>query len=400
MVAVTRHVVSATAAVVLSLALSGGYAAGRVADARVTGGRLPTRILPPAVLAEFLPPQAQRRRPANAQARASIAEALLGDPLNPRLFNLWYVSQSDCRGEVPPAALARDARLLKRLGWRHTPALQNLLIREIVREDVPAMLDTVDALLRRQELTGPSIAVIEAAEQVPEGRRLVLQRLRAGVPWRDAVLVGGGNNRTAAFQTGRLATLRGLIAGGQRLERGYLEGFVAALVAAGRAREASDLWSSFAGPPPRGSLLRDPDFTKARRLGDVAGSPTAFEWTLSSGIGYSAIAAGAGQGLAIDWGGRGAPLFASQTIVPRGALPKTLVIDSDPSARLDVAMRPTLSCGGRELVYRFAGRQGGRFRFVLDGGNLPCSAPTFAIGGAPDTGLRSVNLAIRNVSLS
>lgn len=378
----------------MSLLLTAAYGSSRITAAQVLVG-LPANIQPPEALAALLPDQGTRSAPITAQQRQRLVKALVHDPISQPLYNLWYVAQTN-QGGTSPGMLATEAKLLQRLGWRNTPALRNLLLGDLAREDLVGIMDKADALLRRQKLTGAAIAIVEAYEQFPAGRKIVLNKLLAGVPWREPLLMNGGNNRLPGFQTGQLAVLRDMVRAGSPLRRSDIESFTRALVESDRVADAAQLWTLYAGPPPAESRLRDGDFVQARKLANASGNPVPFEWTLASGIGYSTIPTKA-QGLSIDWNGQSAPLFASQRLAPATTLPRTLTLQSD-SPKVSASLRFTLSCADRELAFLPAGN-GTVQRFALETGDLNCAAPTFSILGQPDKGSQSVNLSLRRLVL-
>lgn len=390
-----RRIVVAGGAALLSVGLTASYAAHRVAYAQ-TMATAPAHASPPAAMLALLGQAEPPVVPTTPALRRRVATLLMRDPISQSAYNLWYVAELTRPG-VAPQTLATDANLLGRLGWRDTAALQNLIFRKLVTDDPEGLMDLVDALLRRQKLVPQSMALMEAVEQFPQSRRFLLRKLLSNVPWRDALLMDGANNRTPAFQTGRIQTLLALRRAGQRFQRSDVDSFVGALVASGRTAEAARLWTLYAGTPPPGSALRDPNFAAARLLADQAGAPGPFEWTFASGIGFSATPT-RDEGLAIDWDGQGAPLFASQTIAPAGGLPRTLVVQSG-TGRLDDVLRFTLSCGGSELEFLPGTVSGDTQRFTLEPGSLDCAAPVFAISGRPDIGSRSVDVALRQVLL-
>lgn len=398
MASVTR-IVATMGATALSLLLTVTYGSSRTTAAQVLVG-LPAAVQPPEALAALLPDQGTRPRPTTLQQRQRLTKALIHEPINQSLYNLWYVAQTNQRG-TSPRELAAQAKLLQRLGWRNTLALRNLLLEDIAHEDLVGIMDKADALLRRQKLTAIAIAIVEAYEQFPAGQKIVLDKLLAGVPWREPLLMNGGNNRLPAFQTGQLAVLRGMVRAGTPLRRSDIESFTRALVESGRVADAAQLWTLYAGPPPAQSRLRDADFAQARKLADISGNAVPFEWTLASGIGYSTIPTGA-QGLTIDWNGQSAPLFASQRLAPATTLPRTLTLQSD-DLKVSASLRFTLSCGDRELAFLPVGDgptvDGKVQRFALEAGDLTCGAPTFSILGQPDTGSQSVNLSLRRIVL-
>lgn len=378
----------------MSLLLTVAYGSSRTTAAQVLVG-LPSAVQPPEALAALLPAQGTRPRPITPQQRQRLAKALVHDPINQSLYNLWYVAQTNQRG-TSPRELAAQAKLLQRLGWRNTLTLRNLLLEDIAHEDLVGIMDKADALLRRQKLTAIAIAIVEAYEQFPAGQKIVLDKLLAGVPWREPLLMNGGNNRLPAFQTGQIAVLRGMVKAGTRLRRSDLESFTRGLVESDRVADAAQLWTLYAGPPPTGSRLRDGNFVQARKLADISGNAVPFEWTLATGVGYSALPTIA-DGLSIDWNGQSAPLFASQRLAPVMTLPRTLTLQSD-NPRVSAFLRFTLSCAERELTFLPVG-DGKAQRFTLEAGELNCAAPTFSILGQPDTGSQSVNVSLRRIVL-
>ena len=396
-----------------SVAAAGGSIAMQVEDAGLTSGRNAQQTAPlPDIMLRMLPPGTPMPAPQpalSAVERREIGEGLLRTPLDLKLFNLLFADA--VRTGRPDSEIERLAAITRQLGWRYTPAQQNLMLRALLDERFDDVLDHVDALLRRQKQAALAYTMLSAMEGVPQVHGAVLDKLLARPDWRAAYLAVIGPQSLPALLDARVRTLDALLATPSGLTLDELGPSLAALTASGRGRAAHRLWMRHtqeqrtAGGPggdnaqAGGNLLYDPAFEQlARRAGgDDLGIP--FEWRLGQDLGYAAQSSS--EGVMINWDRRGVPVFLSQTVPVRPGRSYTLTLQGTTDQdRLGRLLAPVLLCGTQMVRFVPVGVQAqGPARYRSESLPDACDMGVLAINGAVDTGSGPVNIALSHVAL-
>ena len=309
------------------------------------------------------------------------ATALAADPLDPRLVNAVVVGEARRSGNL--AAAAPGVALLRRLGWRHSPAVQNIIWQAARDRDVTTIIDGFDGLMRRGELLGPAFTVLDALSAEPALRPVLAERMADDPPWRLNYLLTGGQLTQPAMLDGRYAIMRAVQRSGDGLTRNEIAPILPPLIAAGHADRAFALWHGHR--PGVTSPLADADFATAAQQPALGALPIPFEWLLYSGTGFYADTGDDQRGTyaALIWDGRGAPVLASQqTSGRRGDY--TLTVAADDARAI-----------AKSLVFKLAGSNGTTTEFVpvrVGAGRLelrterpvPADFPILQIIGRPD----------------
>jgi hypothetical protein len=356
----------------------------------------PAQVVPPP--REYLPPNVAMppiQPPLTNEQRAQIRGALWRSPLNQQLIDYLYVDAVRTAGSG--AATLPLARLLAELGWRYTPAQQNLMLRAAIDERYVDVIDQADALLRRQQLTDQAMAMLMAMEAIPQVHHLVVDKLLGDPMWRFDYLLRIGPQSLPQVIDARFRTLRVLLRTPDSVSRAELAPALQALIANGRGHDADTLWTMKAGPRLRNNVLRDGDFQMAAQL---AGEETRlpFEWQMNQNLGYSATPGG--QGVIINWDGRGVPTFMTQLVPVEPGRRYTLLIEGKAdTGTLQTLLTPTLDCGTTKTPFIPFEGQGGAARFRSPPISVGCNMATLAIGGDIDAGRRPVSIDIARITL-
>lgn len=260
-----------------------------------------------------------------------IRQAVLAAPLEQTLLNAAMVEQVATH---PGSDLTPWVKLLRRSGWRDLITQQNLIAEAISREDINALLDSADALLRQLRLSEDAFALVAMSETNPATWGHVYVLLATNVPWRYIYLSRVNLLRTNEMLDARGRTLSQLLVSKKGVHPNEMRSFIGALVKAGRIRDADVLWSRFDRANAH-SLIQDTTFSAVRRIeADDTIVPSPFEWTLNNGAGFSTGLTDDGLGgsyLTIDWDGHGLPVFLLQrTRAKVGKYHLQLMIDGDP----------------------------------------------------------------------
>lgn len=356
----------------------------------------PAQMVPPPP--EYVPanvtiPPAQP--PLTHRQRVHIRDALWRSPLDQQLVDYLYVDAVRTAGGG--AATLPLARLLADLGWRYTPAQQNLMLRAAVDGRYADVIDQADALLRRQKLTDQAMAILMAMEAIPQVHHLVVDRLLGDPMWSYDYLLRIGQQSLPQVIDARFRTLRVLLRTPDSVSRAELAPALQALIANGRGRDADTLWTMKAGPRPRDNVLRDGDFRMAAQL---AGEETyiPFEWKMNQDLGYSADPGG--QGALINWDGRGVPVFMVQLVPVESGRRYTLSIKGKAdTGKLQVLLAPILDCGATKIAFVPFEGQSGTAHFRSMPIPVGCNMATLAVGGDIDAGRRPVSMDLARLML-
>lgn len=394
-----RAIIYARAALVAFLSIVGaGYSAAmQIADARLIVDRAAAQIAPiPAALLPPGTPGPPAQRPADGAQRRALAEAAWRSPLDPQLINLVYAD--DVRAGRSASIVARDASLLSRLGWRYTPAQQNLMMRGVVTGRLAEVVDRVDALLRRQKAMGPSFAVLMTMEAAPEVHDLVVAKLKAKSPWRRDYLSVIDGATSPNILTARVRTMNELLGSAQGMTRDEMAPSLAALVAAGRGRDAYHIWVRKNGSNERVNLIHDPRFRQAAAFANTADLSIPFEWKFGQGLGYTAQPSSSGA--LISWDRRGVPVFLSQVVpvAPGRGYMLTLRGNSE-AGDIGTLLRADLKCGSDviEPIAREVVAGEARLRFA----SLPkaCDMGALTISGGFEAGRGDASIVLTALEL-
>lgn len=387
----------ATGIVVGVLSLAAAVWAGVLGtDSAMLAASKPAQLAPPP--RAFLPPG--MAMPAVQPRLTTRQRELIGDelwrmPLDQQLVDYLYVDAVRAAGNS--AATLPVARLLAELGWRYTPAQQNLMLRAAIDGRFAEVTDRADALLRRQKLTEQAMAMLMAMEAIPQVHNLVVDKLLGDPLWRYDYLLRISPQTPPQVVDARFRTLRVLLRTPDSVSRAELAPALQALVAQGRGRDADALWTLKAGARRGDNILRDGDFRIATQMaGDEIRIP--FEWQLNQNLGYSADAGG--QGVIVNWDGRGIPVFMSQLVPVQPGRSYMLSIDGKADAgTLQTLLSSSLDCGPVKLAFASVdgNDRGARFKSVT----IPkgCDMATLEIGGDIDAGRRAVSMDIARIVL-
>lgn len=349
----------------------------------------PREYLPPGVKMPPVQPRLTRRQ------REEIRAALWRSPLDQQLVDYLYVDAVRAAGGGP--ATLPLARLLTELGWRYTPAQQNLMLRAAVDGRYADVINQADALLRRQKLADQAMAMLMAMEAIPQVHHLVVDKLLGDPMWGYDYLLRIGPQSLPQVIDARYRTLRVLLRTPDNVSRAELAPALQALIANGRGHDADTLWTMKAGPRPRDNVLRDGDFRMAAQLaGEEIRIP--FEWQMNQNLGYSADPGG--KGVTINWDGRGIPVFMSQVVpVQPGRSYMLSIAGTSYNGALPALLAPVLDCGAAKATFVPLDGQGGAARFRSAPVPKGCDLATLAIGGEIDAGRRAVSMDIERVVL-
>lgn len=365
-------------------------------DGQLLNASMPARTVP--VPPELIPAGATlppMPPPLTLGQVRQLRAALWRDPLDAALVNILYVDAVRKRGAG--AATRSIARTLALLGWRHSFAQQNLMLRAAIDQRFNEVIDRVDGLMRRQKATDQAITMLIAMETLPQVHKAVVAKLLGRPMWRYEYLVRIGPQAPALFLDARYDTVRTLLSAPGGMSRAELAPSVQSLVANGRAHAAYLLWSRKAGPISGINVLRDSEFHTAAAL---SGNDTVipFEWQFNQSLGYSADANG--QGVSINWDGRGVPVFMTQLVpVVSGRSYRLSVEGHADSGNFADMLAPTLTCGQAVITFNAVGYADGRTTFMSAPVPAGCDMATFAIGGNVDSGARAVTMEIDRVAL-
>jgi hypothetical protein len=346
------------------------------------------------------------RQPASGATRrlAAAVPAVAAEPLGQQVASGVIAARAQTSGDT--ARALREAALLRELGWRSTSALQNLLWRGGTIRDLPLIMDTLDALLRRQKLLGNIYPVLNLMTVDPAFRTLLTRRLEGRPSWRLYYFQSAGDLRKPDEIDGRYQVMRTLQRRGDRLTRNEIAPILPRLLAAGQGAAAFDLWQAHAGR--LAGPLTDPDFAVAARPLPGDALPVPFEWQLGNGNGYYADVSSEGgvNLLGIDWSGRGTPTFVSQVTSARPGRYRLFVsgeAGQAGTAGLLDRLGFRLVCPGRKPV-EFAPVAGGSGRGAplrLDTvGAVACAFPTLEFYGLVQSGMAPGAMVLRRIQMT
>lgn len=332
--------------------------------------------------------------------RGALAGAglLAADPLDQQAVSAVIAARARATGDMD-RALA-EAGLLRRLGWRSNVALKNLLWRAGTAGDIPLLMDTLDALLRRQRLLDQIYPILNLMTLDPEFRRLLVSRLSARPPWRPYYFQSASELSEPQQIEGRFEVMRAVQAQGDRLTRNEVAPIIPKLVEINKPATAFALWSRHHGTVA--SPLADPDFIEAARPLSPDALPVPFEWQLASGSGYYAEASRDERGgmLAIDWDGRGAPTLAGQLTSAKAGRYR-LDVTGDPPLRAAISkVGFRLTCrSGKSVEFRPVAVGDGRLARLVADERVPCDFPELQLFGLVQPRTTAGSIVFRSLRL-
>ncbi len=330
----------------------------------------------------------------------TIRRAIAARPLDAGTLNVAMVRDVARHSDIKARADARLVRwtpLLAKLGWRDTTALQNRLYAAAIQSDLRMVLDVSDALMRRQRLVDQIITVLSAIENDPASQTAFTRRLLANPSWRSLYIYATAHLHERAQLQTRYRLLRTLERAGVRLSRNEIAPNIATMTANGLPQLGFDLWSAFT--PGVGRPLADEHFARASKTfagGEEALVP--FEWELISGDGFSATlyAEPGGAVLAIEWDGRGVPVFARQrTSAAPGRYTVELDVPAEKVGDLS-AFALRLVCG--DTAYPLDQNKNNLRRFTTRQG-VPCAFPVLELAGDISAGATPRHVDVRAIRM-
>jgi len=385
---------SALALISVSAAGYSGYVQIGDVRARQTGANAALAPIPPGILPADTKMPVQPE-PMTVVQQHALARAASHAPLDQDVFNLFYADQIRTGASVDRAR--RLAGLLARLGWRHTPAQQNLIVRNLLDADFRTTIDRADGLIRRQKLEEFAFLILSAMEATPETQPDVIAKLRPGPSWRRAYLSVIAPNSPPALLTARVGTINALLSSPKRITRAEAAQSLTSLIGSGRGRIAQELWRRVMGDAEQKNVVYDPAFVESRALAGTAEPTIPFNWQFNQDLGFSTTPSS--EGTVIDWDHRGAPTFMTQTVVISGGRPLALTIlgDADQS---DVSklLHPSLDCAGTTIPFVGTAISGGA-RYYSPVVPPRCEIGILRIGGAVDAAIGQVTLRVHKVDL-
>ena len=334
----------------------------------------------------------------NADVSASdIATIFAKDPLSQNLVNAGLVLKSD---ELSSDERAQWIAVIGKMGWRSTAAMQTLINEAMKTRDLRNLTVVADALLRRQKLFDESVVLMNLLEAEPTTWQGVYTRLKKGVPWRVSYLQHAGSIKQPAVVEGRIRTLRSLLSSGDQLTRQELAPSIAMLVSAGKLKEAEQIWRAHGRMST--AAMHDPNFRIAVGAGANTDFSFSFEWQFFSGSGFSVYPSEDGLNgatVAIQWDGRGLPVFMSQlTSATPGNYRFSFKVDGD-AQKFATKVGVRFRCGNEVIRTRNAVRPKSQIVTAETITPITCEYPWVDIFGQIQDRGAAVDLAFNRVVL-
>jgi hypothetical protein len=327
-----------------------------------------------------------------------LRQAVRAAPLDQVVVNAAMVSSI---AQAPTRDAKPWLRVVGSLGWRDPTTQQNIIAAAIQREDVPAIVNSADALLRVGALFREAAAVMNLAEADPQTWSRVFALLRSNVSWRHAYLGQASGAMLPAVLDGRIKTITMLQQNGDRPNRDQVRPLVAALSAAGRGAEADRIWRDYTGD--HANLLHDVRFERALAQADQPLTPLTFDWSFDLEAGYTTDIAPTGLGgsiVSLQWDGRGIPVFFSQqTSAVPGDYTLRIRVDGDTQIFGErVGFR--LRCGPETVEFVPTNRPGSVELVLQTVKSVACSLPTLEAYGRVGKNVQAFEGALTAISMS
>jgi len=326
---------------------------------------------------------------------AELARAIAKDPLNQSLVNAGFVLQEN---DLTSNERARWLAVIGKMGWRSTAAMQMLINEAVKTQDLRGVTVVADALLRRQKLFEETVILMNLLEAEPSTWQGVYTRLKSDVPWRVNYLQLSASIKQPTVIEGRIRTLRALQARGDLLTRQELAPSIAMLVSAGKLKEAAQIWQANGKMSP--NALHDQNFRIAVGTGANTDFSFPFEWQFFSGPGFSTYPSEDGLNgatVAIQWDGRGLPVFMSQlTSATPGSYRFSFKVDGD-SQKFATKVGVRFRCGNEVIRTRNAVRPNSQIVTAETMTPITCEFPWVDIFGQIQDRGAAVDLAFNHV---
>jgi len=371
-----------------------GYTQVDDANALQAGTNAALAPVPPGILPANTKLLAQPR-PMTAVQRRELGRAASHTPLDQEIFNLFYANQ--VRSDVSVEQLRRQARHLSELGWRYTPAQQNLILRDMLDTDFHTIVDRADSLIRRQKMPEFAFAILSAMEAIPEIQPDVIRKLRSNPSWRRDYLSVIMPGSPPALLTARVRTINALLDSPSGIARIEAAQSLTSLIESGRGRLAQQLWRRLGGYTDRGNLVYDPMFSHAAVLAGTGDPTVAFDWQFGQNLGFSATPSA--EGAVIDWDHRGAPTFMTQTVaIPSGRSLVLTIKGSADQSEISKSLRVTLECAGKIIQFTGSATSSGA-RYYSPVVPEDCDMGILGIGGVVDSAKNQSAIRVKKVDL-
>lgn len=337
--------------------------------------------------------KAPQRQIAETRARLAV------QPLDQGSLNLLFASET--KAGIDDKRRAAFVKALIALGWRNTPAQQNLMI-ELLQSDNPSRaILRADGLLRRGKLVGEVVPVLVRMELFPDATDILVDRLSRRPNWRKDYFAYAAPVPGEAGLKGRARLIERLSTRGGRLSHEELAPSLGMMVRGDMPETAIRL----AGNVPQGQILYDPTFAKAASLPiEEQEKPLPFEWELASVSGVSGmIVARDAPQAQLRWNGRGAPVIARTMTLLRDPrkLALSIAVDSADALENLGSLAFSLQCRGAPPV-RFSAtgtdNKSNVARYVSEKAP-PCSYPDFVISGHPQSQNHAIETTINAIHL-
>jgi hypothetical protein len=328
---------------------------------------------------------------------SDLAYAFSKNPLSQNLVTAGLALMST---DLAPDKRAQWVAVIGKMGWRSTAAMQSLITEAVRTQNIKSITIVADALFRRRKLVDETVNLMLLLESEPSTWTGVYTRLKNQVPWRREYLQRADLIDQPAEIDGRIRTLRRLQSDGDRLTRLELAPSVGALVRAGKFQEAVEIWRNHSGDAP--GIIHDTRFKIAAGAGSNTDVAFPFEWQFLSGTGFSAYPSEDGLNgatVAIQWDGRGLPVFMSQlTSAPPGSYQVSFKVDGD-AQKFATKVGVRFRCGNEVIRTRNAVRPNSQIVAAETITPITCEFPWVDIFGQIQDRGAAVDLVFNRVML-
>jgi hypothetical protein len=287
-------------------------------------------------------------------------------------------------GESSPSTLMQK-RILESRGMRSTRAQVLLLFDAAKNDRLAEVIERIDVLLRRRQLTDFGYAVLAALERIPAGRSELVSVLAKDPEWRRAYLAWPEPITSADGRSNRGKTLDMLFEAASPPLRVESALAISALAENGDPQGAYRLWRKLNPKYPADITMSDPTFAELVQFRQLDGWwSTPFDWKLYDGDEAEVrVKADDGTAVHIYWDGRGSPNFLSQTLrnIENELVAVVVGLDQN-SGQFADALEVRLECPGDVMVLpRVAGlAEEGVVGFRSER-TIPCPFPWLRISG-------------------
>lgn len=337
----------------------------------------------------LLAPLIEEKAPGTATLdQATLRSAIVAEPLNPAVINgaVYLAAQGSGEAMLPKPEL----EVLGKLGWRSTPALQNLIYAAAKQQKLGQIADIADALLRRQDIVPQATALMNLMELAPQIQATVIEKLAANPEWRVGYLANVNGLASRQQIDARYDVIQGLDKKGQKLTRQELQPNLLQMTKLGAYDQAYAAWRQNLRMPAL--PLNDPDFRQALLLREDGSELIPFEWFLvpASGAWSEIEPDGKGGAVTVHWDGKGVPDFMRQRVVLDRDRYQLVVNGRQLDQRAMSRISFTLRCPAQTVYFRpVTERLNGRDLTLVMDDDVPCKSPYFYVSGRPPSSLSS-----------